>query len=103
VRRRLVHERLPGRRDRDRSATGAKVVKESTCVGCKVCTIACPFGTINYMADVGKVQKCDLCDGDPKCVSACPTAAITYVDADWTGLERMRSWAAKANTAAVAA
>ena len=83
--------------------TGAKVVKESTCVGCKVCTIACPFGTINYMADVGKVQKCDLCDGDPKCVSACPTAAITYVDADWTGLERMRSWAAKANTAAVAA
>jgi Fe-S-cluster-containing hydrogenase component 2 len=55
------------------------------------------------MADVGKVQKCDLCGGDPKCVSACPTAAITYVDADWTGLDRMRAWAAKANTATVAA
>jgi Fe-S-cluster-containing hydrogenase component 2 len=77
-----------------------KVVKEATCVGCKVCTIACPFGTVNYMADVGKVQKCDLCGGDPKCVSACPTAAITYVDADWTGLDRMRAWAAKTNTAA---
>lgn len=85
------------------AATGAKIVKEATCVGCKVCTIACPFGTINYMADVGKVQKCDLCDGDPKCVSACPTAAITYVDANWTGLDRMRAWAAKANTSAVAA
>jgi Fe-S-cluster-containing hydrogenase component 2 len=83
--------------------TGAKVVREATCVGCKVCTIACPFGTVNYMADVGKVQKCDLCGGDPKCVTACPTAAITYVDADWTGLDRMRAWAAKANTAAVAA
>ena len=71
--------------------------------GCKVCTIACPFGTVNYMADVGKVQKCDLCGGDPKCVTACPTAAITYVDADWTGLDRMRAWAAKSNTAAVAA
>jgi Fe-S-cluster-containing hydrogenase component 2 len=31
-------------------ATGAKVVNETTCVGCKVCTIACPFGTINYVA-----------------------------------------------------
>ena len=32
------------------TATGAKVVNEATCVGCKVCTIACPFGTINYVA-----------------------------------------------------
>jgi Fe-S-cluster-containing hydrogenase component 2 len=28
------------------AATGAKVVLEDVCVGCKVCTIACPFGTI---------------------------------------------------------
>ncbi len=54
------------------AATGAKVIREATCVGCKVCTIACPFGTVNYMADVGKVQKCDLCGGDPKCVSCLP-------------------------------
>ena len=80
-------------------ATGAKVVLEATCVGCKVCTIACPFGTINYVADTGKVQKCDLCGGDPACVTACPTGAITFVDADWTGLERMRQWAGRANTA----
>ena len=37
-------------------ATGAKVVNESTCVGCKVCTIACPFGTINYSQNTGKVS-----------------------------------------------
>ena len=30
------------------AATGAKVVSDSLCVGCKVCTIACPFGTVNY-------------------------------------------------------
>jgi Fe-S-cluster-containing hydrogenase component 2 len=76
-------------------------VFEDTCVGCKVCTIACPFGTINYVADTGKVQKCDLCDGDPACVTACPTDAITYVDADWSGLGRMRAWAARANSAAI--
>jgi len=29
------------------AATGAKVVHADACVGCKVCTIACPFGTIN--------------------------------------------------------
>jgi hypothetical protein len=32
-------------------------------------------------------------------VKACPTGAITYVDADWTGLERMRVWAGRANSA----
>jgi Fe-S-cluster-containing dehydrogenase component len=49
------------------------MVFEDTCVGCKVCTIACPFGTINYNQDSGKVQKCDLCEGNPACASACPT------------------------------
>ena len=76
-------------------ATGAKVVNEATCVGCKVCTISCPFGTINYVAETGKVQKCDLCGGQPACAEACPTQAITYVDANWTGLDRMKAWADK--------
>ncbi|QJD71404.1 4Fe-4S dicluster domain-containing protein [Marinobacterium sp. LSUCC0821] len=80
---------------------GAKVVNEDTCVGCKVCTISCPFGTINYVAETGKVAKCDLCAGDPACATACPTEAITFVDSNWTGLERMRKWAAKANDASL--
>ena len=84
-------------------ATGAKIVSDSRCVGCKVCTIACPFGTINYNSATGKVVKCDLCGGDPACAKACPTGAITYVDADWTGLDRMRAWAAKSASGAAAA
>ncbi len=75
--------------------TGAVVVNEATCVGCKVCTIACPFGTINYVQETGKVQKCDLCGGDPACASACPTGAITFIDANWTGLGKMEAWANK--------
>ncbi len=77
------------------ATTGAMEVDEAVCVGCKVCTIACPFGTINYNPDSGKVIKCDLCGGDPKCAEACPTEAITYVDAAWTGYDRMRDWAVR--------
>ena len=77
-----------------------KVVLEDKCVGCKVCTIACPFGTVNYNSVTGKVMKCDLCGGDPACASACPTDAITYIDADWTGLDRMRKFAEKSLSSA---
>jgi len=83
-------------------ATGAKVVSNDRCVGCRVCTIACPFGTINYNQATGKVIKCDLCGGDPECAKACPTDAITYVDADWTGLDRMRDWAGRSSAGAQA-
>ncbi len=76
-------------------STGAKEVLADVCVGCKVCTIACPFGTVNYDQDTKVVAKCDLCGGDPECAKACPTQAITYVDADHTGLERMRAHAAQ--------
>ena len=64
-------------------------------MGRKVCTISCPFGTINYVQETGKVQKCDLCGGDPACATACPTGAITYTDANWTGLNKMAAWADK--------
>ncbi len=83
-------------------ATGAMEVNDETCVGCKVCTIACPFGTVNYNVDTGKVVKCDLCGGDPACATACPTQAITYVDATATGLDKMRAWAGKTDNAASA-
>ena len=76
--------------------TGAKVVLDSSCVGCGLCTIACPFGTIFYNPDTQKAFKCDLCGGNPACVTACPTDAIEYVDtgvADWLG-----GWAEHVNT-----
>jgi len=75
-------------------------VNEAVCVGCKVCTIACPFGTINYNHDTGKVVKCDLCGGDPQCAEACPTGAIVYSDADWTGYRKMEESAVAAHGAA---
>lgn len=68
--------------------TGAKVVIEAKCVGCKLCTIACPYGTVFYNDVTHKAFKCNLCDGDPACATACPTAAIEWVETDnqdWLG------------------
>ena len=68
--------------------TGAKVLNDAHCVGCKVCTIACPYGTVVYQPSTGKVVKCDLCDGDemgPACVASCPTSAIEFVDVATAG------------------
>ena len=77
------------------AASGVKNVNDNVCVGCKVCTIACPFGTINYNASTGKVIKCDLCGGDPACAKACPTEAITFIDVEQAGFDKMKAWAAK--------
>jgi len=78
---------------------GVKVVNAAICVGCKVCTIACPFGTINYEPASGKVIKCDLCGGDPACAKACPTEAIVFTEIAVQGFEKMRAWAEKTDTA----
>jgi anaerobic carbon-monoxide dehydrogenase iron sulfur subunit len=63
---------------------GAKAVVDDQCVGCKLCTIACPYGTMFYNPDTQKAFKCNLCGGDPACAHACPTEAILYEEADTT-------------------
>ena len=64
------------------AATGAKIVLDPVCVGCKLCVIACPFGTIFFDAPSETAAKCDLCAGDPACARACPTGAIETVAGD---------------------
>ncbi|MGB4037948.1 MAG: 4Fe-4S dicluster domain-containing protein, partial [Bacillota bacterium] len=62
--------------------TGAVVIEESKCIGCRMCSAACPFGAISYCSPDGKAVKCDLCGGDPECVKFCPWDAIKFVEAD---------------------
>ena len=60
--------------------SGVVQVDDNRCVGCKMCTLACPFGVIAYNPSTGKAIKCDHCDGTPVCVQMCPTGALAYED-----------------------
>lgn len=60
--------------------TDAVVIDPARCIGCKMCMLACPFGTIHFDT-VNKVCiKCDLCGGDPQCVKNCVSGALTFQD-----------------------
>jgi Fe-S-cluster-containing hydrogenase component 2 len=68
--------------------SGAKIVIDQACVGCKLCVIACPFGTMFFDKPGDVAAKCDLCAGDPACARACPTDAIEFAEGDpggWIG------------------
>ncbi len=52
---------------------------QEKCIGCRMCTLACPFGAVFYQTP-GRIIKCDLCGGEPECVAFCPTHALEYVE-----------------------
>lgn len=61
--------------------TGARVIDQEKCVGCRSCVRACPLDPprLRFHKAAKKVLKCDLCGGDPQCVKMCPTGALKYV------------------------
>jgi Fe-S-cluster-containing dehydrogenase component len=70
-----------------RAEDGIVLVDESLCIGCKLCSWACPYGAREYDYDSGVMKKCTLCidriyneavderSRIPACVNACPTGA----------------------------
>ena len=70
-----------------REEDGIVLVNEDKCIGCKLCSWACPYGAREYDADEGVMKKCTLCidriynenmeevDRVPACVSTCPAGA----------------------------
>jgi Fe-S-cluster-containing dehydrogenase component len=71
-----------------RDTEGVVHLDPSICVGCRACTIVCPYGAIS-MVD-GKFVKCDHCGGEPKCVEWCPTGALEYTVLQLADMPRRR-------------
>jgi len=58
--------------------TGAALVVDELCIGCKECANACPLGAIEMHPKRGTALRCDLCGKDPICVKYCPSGALKY-------------------------
>src|SRR5262245_61191711 len=75
-----------------RAEDGIVLVNESLCIGCKLCSWACPYGAREYDYDSGTMKKCTLCidriynenleeiDRVPACVATCPAHARHFGD-----------------------
>jgi Fe-S-cluster-containing dehydrogenase component len=71
--------------------TGALIIDEESCIGCRMCINACPFAAPTVRPDTRKVIKCDLCAGEPQCVEFCASEAIQYIPAAKGVLLKQRS------------
>jgi len=75
-----------------RAEDGIVLVNADTCIGCKLCSWACPYGAREFDDDAGVMKKCTLCidkiynetleevDRVPACVSTCPAGARHFGD-----------------------
>jgi Fe-S-cluster-containing dehydrogenase component len=75
-----------------RAEDGIVLVDEDKCIGCQLCSWACPYGAREYSPVEGVMKKCTLCvdriynehlpeeERQPACVQACPTRARHFGD-----------------------
>jgi Fe-S-cluster-containing dehydrogenase component/DMSO reductase anchor subunit len=64
--------------------SGAIIVDEIKCIGCRYCQWNCPYDAPKFDPESRIIVKCNLCytelitGGNPACSSACPTGALSY-------------------------
>jgi Fe-S-cluster-containing hydrogenase component 2 len=77
------------------SESGLVSVDEGSCIGCRMCVVACPFGGCSMDPDTSKMVKCDFCGGEPLCAVMCPREAIKFVPATKIAIKKKRASASK--------
>jgi Fe-S-cluster-containing dehydrogenase component len=71
-----------------KSADGIVLIDKEKCIGCRYCTMACPYGVRYYNEEEGVVEKCTLCahlverGEEPACVKMCVGKARIFGDID---------------------
>ncbi len=66
------------------SETGAVLIDQDKCIGCRYCTWACPYDAPKFDHKNGVISKCNFCNdrikrgSQPTCVELCPTGALTF-------------------------
>jgi len=75
-----------------RAEDGIVLIDHDKCIGCKLCSWACPYGAREFDEDQGVMKKCTLCidkiynetlpeeERVPACVSTCPVGARHFGD-----------------------
>ena len=67
-----------------RRADGVILLDSTKCLGCRLCSWACPYGAPQYDAAAGRMTKCNFCADlvdsgmPPSCVAACPMRALDF-------------------------
>jgi Fe-S-cluster-containing dehydrogenase component/DMSO reductase anchor subunit len=64
------------------ASTGAVLIEQDKCIGCRYCSWACPYDAPRFDSHRGVMTKCTFCNGRllegkrPACAELCPTGAL---------------------------
>ena len=78
-------------------STGAVLHDVAKCIGCKLCTWACPFDAPIFNPQSGIIEKCTFCSHrieeelKPACATLCPTGALDFTTQEFNSSQALES------------
>ena len=80
------------------AVTGAIILDEIKCIGCRYCQWNCPYDAPKFDSETGIISKCNLCymgltEGRlPACSLACPTGALSFIQLTGNEKSKLYPW-----------